>query len=285
MDPTAAKFRQFYRRGIQVVADFFSAAEFKKIFGTQKAKIITSIAMFYDLDSPITFAEEVAGILHDEGVWHFEQSYMPLMLKKNAYDTICHEHLEYYGLRQIKWIVERCGLKILDVELSDVNGGSFAVTAAKTGSSHEQNTEAIQRLLDSEREEGLDTLEPYQAFRRRVFEHREQLLELLDKLEADGAKILGYGASTKGNVILQFCGITPKRIPFMAEVNKDKIGCFTPGTNIPIISEEQAHAMKPDYLLAMPWHFRKNLLQREAKYLANGGKMIFPLPDIDIVAK
>ena len=181
--------------------------------------------------------------------------------------------------------MDRCGLKILDVELSDVNGGSFAVTVAKSDSSHKQNTEAIQQLLDSELAEGLDTLKPYEAFSARTFRHREQLVGLLDQLEADGATILGYGASTKGNVILQFCGLTPKRIPFMAEVNADKFGRFTPGSNIPIISEEQAHAMKPDYLLAMPWHFRENLLQRETGYLAAGGKMIFPLPDIEIVAK
>lgn len=285
MDPTAAKFRKFYKPGIEVIADFFSAAEFRRHFGDRKAKIITSIAMLYDLENPIAFAEQVAAVLADDGIWHFEQSYMPTMLEVNAYDTICHEHLEYYGLAQIEWIMRRCGLKILDVKLNDINGGSFAVTVAKASSPRRENSALVRAILDSEKAAGLDTLAPYERFAKRVFEHRDGLVSLLDELHAKGATILGYGASTKGNVILQFCGITPERIPFIAEVNPDKFGCVTPGSWIPIISEEEAHGKKPDYLLVLPWHFRENLLQREAAYLARGGKMIFPLPGLEVVGK
>jgi hypothetical protein len=283
MDPTSAKFRKYYKPGIEVVSDFFSAAEFQRHFGDRKAKIVTSIAMLYDLEDPIAFAGQVAAILEDDGIWHFEQSYMPTMLKVNAYDTICHEHLEYYGLAQIEWIMNRCGLKIIDVELNDINGGSFAVTVAKAGSSRPVNSAAIRELLDAERSAGMATPAPYEAFAKRVFEHRDRLLAMLAELRAKGSTILGYGASTKGNVILQFCGITPEQIPFIAEVNPDKFGCVTPGSWIPIISEQEAHAMKPDYLLALPWHFRDNLLQREATFLGRGGKMIFPLPGLVIL--
>ncbi len=284
MDPTAARFGRFYSPGVHVIADFFSAERFQHEMGTRKAKIVTSIAMFYDLERPLEFVQQVASVLHDDGIWHFEQSYMPSMLTQTAYDTICHEHLEYYGLRQVQWMVERCGLKILDVELNDVNGGSFAVTVAKAGSYITARTEAIERIAEQEARIGLDTLTPFEQFAERVFAHRDDLGRLIERLENEGASVLGYGASTKGNVILQFCGFTTDQLPFIAEVNEDKFGCFTPGTGIPIVSEDEARAMKPDYFLVMPWHFRENLIAREAEFLRRGGKMIFPLPAIEVVS-
>ncbi len=285
MDPTAAKFRKHYEAGIEVVAHFFSAGLFRKQFSDRKAKMVTSIAMFYDLEDPVSFGKEVASILDDEGIWHFEQSYMPAMLAANAYDTICHEHVEYYALKQIKWITDRCGLKILNVELNDVNGGSFAVTVAKIGSRHRDDDAAVAAVIDAETKTGLDTIEPFAAFKARSFEHRSKLLALLTDLRARGARVLGYGASTKGNVILQFCGIKSNLLSAIAEVNPDKFGSFTPGTLIPIISETDAHALQPDYLLVLPWHFRENILRREASFLARGGRMIFPLPQIEVVGK
>ena len=285
MDPTAAKFREFYQPHIEVIADFFSAENFKAQFGARKAKLITSIAMFYDLDEPMQFVEQVAEILDGEGIWHFEQSYLPAMLAANAYDTVCHEHVEYYALAQIRWMMDRCGLKIIAIEQNDINGGSFAVTVAKTSSRHREDTAAVAAMLAAEARQGLHTLAPYEAFRSRVFHHRDALLALLADLSRQGASVLGYGASTKGNVILQFCGITTAQIPFIAEVNPDKFGKITPGTHIPIVSEAEAHAMKPDCLLVMPWHFRDNLVKREAAYLQRGGRMIFPLPEIQIVGQ
>ena len=285
MDPTAAKFREFYRGHIHVIPEFFSGAAFKAHFGSGRARIVTSIAMFYDLEDPTAFVRQVAEILDDEGVWHFEQSYLPAMLSQNAYDTVCHEHVEYYSLAQIRWMLDRCGLKIIAIETNDVNGGSFAVTAAKSSSSFPEDTAAVRAMMKSEHDQGLHTLKPYHEFRERVFHHRDKLLATLADISRHGAKVLGYGASTKGNVILQFCSITTAQIPFIADVNPDKFGKVTPGTCIPIISEADAHAMKPDYLLVMPWHFRDNLVQREAAYLQRGGKMIFPLPEIEIVGR
>lgn len=283
MDPTAAKFRPYYAPGIHAIADFFTADRFRAEFGGRKAKIVTSIAMFYDLEEPLDFVEQIASVLHDDGVWHFEQSYMPAMLSQTAYDTICHEHLEYYALRQVKWLMDRCGLRILGVRLNDVNGGSFAVTVAKERAAFRSRDRETARVLRSEDNAGVATLAPYERFAERVRAHREHLLVLLDSIEQRGYSVLGYGASTKGNVILQFCGITADRIPFIAEVNEDKVGCFTPGSGIPIISEAEAHLMTPDYLLVMPWHFRQNLIERESAFLRRGGQMIFPLPNIEVV--
>jgi hypothetical protein len=283
IDPTGKKFREYYPEGIALIPDFFSAATFEKSFPGEKAKIVTSIAMFYDLERPVDFVRDIRSVLADEGIWHFEQSYMPSMLRTNSYDTICHEHLEFYSFKVICDILDRAGLRVIDVQMNAVNGGSFAVTACKPTASYKSNVPIIKWMLKQERSMGLDTLKPYQDFERRVFEHRANLVDLIESLVADGKKIVGYGASTKGNVLLQFCGLTTRQIPCIAEVNDDKFGSFTPGTNIPIVSEQEARKLNPDYFLVLPWHFKNGILEREKEYLANGGKFIFPMPEIEII--
>jgi hypothetical protein len=283
MDPTGAKFRSFYPPEIALVPDFFSAAAFRAAEKKQ-ARIVTSIAMFYDLESPVDFASQVESILADDGLWHFEQSYMPSMLRLNAYDTICHEHLEYYSLAVVKLILERAGLRIVDVLMNAVNGGSFAVTAAKgSNRSLKANDRVIDWLLGQEDRMGLKTPRPYREFEERVFRHRDDLTRLIRALVDDGKKVLGYGASTKGNVLLQFCGLTAREIPAIAEVNEEKFGRVTPGTHIPIVSEAEARKMKPDYFLVLPWHFKEGIVRREKEYLSAGGRLIFPFPEIEII--
>ena len=283
IDPTGNKFRQFYEKGMELVPDFFSARAFEEVAGRAKAKIVTSIAMFYDLESPEAFVREVADVLAEDGIWHFEQSYMPSMLRTNSYDTICHEHLEYYAVAPVRKMLERCGLRMLDVKMNAVNGGSFAVTACKASSPLQSDETVIGWLLEQEDRMGLATPRPFRHFEERVFEHRANLLRLVHALNAAGKTVLGYGASTKGNVLLQFCGFTATDIPAIGEINPDKFGCYTPGTEIPIVPETEVKAMKPDYLLVLPWHFKESILNRETEYLAGGGKMIFPLPEIEIV--
>jgi hypothetical protein len=283
IDPTGNKFKEFYTKEIFLIPDFFTADKFKYHFPDEKAKIITSIAMFYDLESPLDFVKDIEECLEDNGIWHFEQSYMPSMLRTNSYDTICHEHLEFYSFRVVKNILESCEMRVVDVQMNSINGGSFAVTACKKNSKYKSNLPIINWLLKQEEDMGLDTLKPYREFEERVFRHRNNLTDLIEALVADGKKVFGYGASTKGNVLLQFCGLTKKHIPYIAEVNEEKFGTYTPGTLIPIISEVEAKAMKPDYFLVLPWHFKENILNREKDYLANGGKFIFPLPEIEII--
>ncbi len=283
IDPTGIKFKQHYTDDITLIPDFFNAKMFKAVFPDEKAKIITSIAMFYDLESPLDFVENIEQCLAEDGIWHFEQSYMPSMLKTNSYDTICHEHLEFYSLKVVKNMLEQKGLRIVDVQMNAINGGSFAVTACKKHANYISNNPIINWLLKQENEMGLDTLKPYREFEERVFKHRKNLIELIEALVADGKKVFGYGASTKGNVLLQYCNFTSDQIPYIAEVNEEKFGTFTPGTLIPIISEAEAKAMNPDYFLVLPWHFKNNILAREQDYLAKGGKFIFPLPEIEIV--
>jgi C-methyltransferase C-terminal domain/Putative zinc binding domain/Methyltransferase domain len=283
IDPTGRKFSSYYPSDIALVPEFFSAVGFRSI-SKKQAKVVTSIAMLYDLDDPIEFARQVASILADDGIWHFEQSYMPSMLRMNSYDTICHEHLEYYSLGVIAKIMAAADLRIIDVVMNNVNGGSFSITAAKAANkSFKSDKPVIEWLLEQEDRMGLGTPRPFRDFEERVFRHRDDLKRLIRSLVADGKKVLGYGASTKGNVLLQFCGFTPADIPAIAEVNEDKFGRVTPGTHIPIVSEKDAKAMNPDYFLVLPWHFKDGIVRREKEYLGNGGKFIFPFPEIEIV--
>lgn len=283
IDPTGLKFKDYYEDGIDLIPDFFSAQLLQNLYANAKAKIITSISMFYDLENPFEFVKNISQVLDKEGIWHFEQSYMPAMLRQNAYDTICHEHLEYYSLNVVKNLLERADLKIIDVQMNSVNGGSFAVTASHSDSKYQENIPLINWLLGQEERMELHTPKPYQDFAQRIFGHREDLVQLINNLKNAGKTICGYGASTKGNVLLQFCGFSTNHIDAIAEVNEQKYGCFTPGSLIPIMSEEEVKSSKPDYMLVLPWHFKDSIIKREAEYLASGGKLIFPLPEIEII--
>lgn len=282
IDPTAAKFAQYYSDDIRLVPEFFSAAAYRRT-QARPAKIVTAIAMFYDLDDPVQFAREIHEVLADDGIWHFEQSYMPSMLRMGSYDTICHEHLEYYSLSVVAGILDRADLVIVDVQMNAVNGGSFAVTAAKRSGRLPINRVVTDWILEQEERLGLGTPKPYRDFEERVLKHRDDFRRLLLALTADGKRIVGYGASTKGNVLLQFCGVTENQVVAIADVNADKFGTYTPGTRIPIVSEEEGRSMKPDYFLVLPWHFKDGIVQRESEFLTNGGRMIFPFPEIEIV--
>jgi hypothetical protein len=284
IDPTGVKFGHYYPSHIQLIPDFFSRENVKKAFGNKKAKIITSIAMFYDLEHPVQFMREIFESLDDEGVWVFEQSYMPFMLDTTSYDTVCHEHLEYYGLKQMKFMADQVGFKIVDIEFNDVNGGSFSLTVAKKSSRFPEATAEIAKVLGDEQKRGLSGLDVFKDFKDRTFRHRDQLKEFFSGAAKEGASVFGYGASTKGNVLLQFCELTTEELPWIAEVNEDKFGSFTPGTKIPIISESEAKKRNPTYFMVLPWHFKSGILSREKTYLSTGGKLLFPLPKLEVIS-
>jgi hypothetical protein len=280
IDPTAEKFREYYPAHVALLPDFFSIDAVRKHCGERRAKVVTSFAMFYDLEQPLKFMQEVRGILDEEGIWVFEQSYMPTMLAMNSYDTICHEHLEYYSLKQIKWMTDRVGFRIIDVEMNEVNGGSFSVTVAMNRAPY-RSAANLEELLRAETRLGLDGLEPYQEFAARVDRSRRELQDFLAETKRSGKSICGLGASTKGNVILQYCNITEEDLPFIGEVNGDKFGCFTPGTRIPIVPESELLARDPDYLLVLPWHFRR-FFEKNAKLKQT--RLVFPLPTLSVPA-
>lgn len=278
IDPTAAKFQQFYPAGVKVISDFFSAAKFREHLGQRQARVVTSFSMFYDLEQPQKFVDEISQILSVDGIWIFEQSYMPTMLKTNSYDTGCHEHLEYYAIKQIAWMLSRAQMKVVDIQFNDVNGGSFSVAAAPIQSAMPEFVQLGELLA---KEAYLDDLKTYQDFALRVQATRAQLLEFIAQAKSEGKRVAALGASTKGNVLLQYCGLTSQHLESVGEVNPDKFGVFTPGSLIPIVDEKQLLADEPDYLLVLPWHFKEFFLK---KYRLKTAKLVFPLPDLHVVA-
>lgn len=277
IDPTAAKFASFYDEDMIMIADFFSKNVFESKLGKEaKAKVVTSFSMFYDLEQPLEFVKEIESILDDNGVWVCEQSYMPLMLETNSFDTVCHEHLEYYGLEQIIWIANNAGLKIVDVELNKINGGSFSFVAQKKNGNLNTNS-SVYDLLESEKAKNFNSLDPFIEFERRTIEARNKILDFLNSCKEKGLRIAALGASTKGNVLLQYCGINEDLIEAIGEVNPFKFGSYTPGTLIPIVDEQSLLDDNIDIFIVLPWHF-KEFFEMSERY--QGHKLIFPLPDI-----
>jgi len=283
VDPSAKRLHKYYRKDINLITDFFSFNSLKNYLKSKKAKIITTISMFYDLEDPIQFASDIHKSLDENGIWHLEQSYMPSMIKNVSYDTICHEHLEYYSLKSIKFIFDKVGFVITDLDFNDINGGSFAITVKKRNKKNKKHFHLTSWLLKKEKKNKFNDIQTFYKFYKDVLKHKSDLKRLLVDLKKNNKKVFGYGASTKGNVILQFCGINKKLLPFIADVSSFKYNKYTPGTKIKIISEKKSNSMKPDYYLVLPWHFKDFIIKKEYKYLKNGGKFIFPLPEINIV--
>jgi hypothetical protein len=280
IDPTSKKFSKYFKNHVDYIAEFFTERTCREYFSEQKAKLITSFSMFYDLEDPCQFAKEVNAVLDpEEGIWVLEQSYMPEMLRMNSFDTVCHEHLSYYGMRQIKYIMDQAEFKIIDFEFNDVNGGSISVVVANKDSKYEEATDMLNDLIQEELDHKLNTIEPWNNFSFRIEECRIKFWELINKCKEDGLKIASLGASTKGNVTLQTWGVTPDDIEVVGEVNPDKDGSFTPGTWIPI-KDENSVIDEYDVFVILPWHF-KNFFINSPKF--KGKKLLFPLPNAEIV--
>jgi SAM-dependent methyltransferase len=286
-DPAENVVQLAQSRGLDVVNDYFSLSSYAKARPSTKAKVVTSIAMFYDLEDPRQFARDVASVLADDGVWVIELSYLPFMLQKKSFDTICHEHLEYYALKQIDWMLEREQLQVHKIEFNDVNGGSFRLFIRKKtlGCVPEPDRIEVGKVRTEEKILGLDTDRPYALFRDAVLSARNDLVKVLTAFKNSGKSVYVYGASTKGNTILQFCRIDKTLVAKAADRNPDKWERRTLGTDIPIVSEDEARAECPDYFLVLPWHFFSGFVKREAAFLARGGKFIIPLPEVRIVGK
>jgi hypothetical protein len=274
--------RYAVEKGYDVVRNFFTAEGAKARYPEQKAKVITSIAMFYDLEDPQEFVEGIAACLAEDGVWVIELSYMPTMVAKNSFDTIVHEHLEYYSLAVLEWLLDEVGLEAVAAELNDINGGSIRLFVGHRGKRRiePEDFSVLQELRVGEFELALDSPAPYDRFARESERVRDELRGLLERLRDDGKKVHIYGASTKGNTILQYIDASTDLIEAAADRNPDKWGSETIGTGIPIISEEESRAAQPDYYLALPWHFLDEFLDREREFLDRGGKFIVPLPEV-----
>jgi hypothetical protein len=271
----------------KIFVDFFNAAAWEREFPGKKAKVITAIAMFYDLEDPNAFVADVAKCLDKNGIFVIQMSYLPLMLATNEVGNICHEHLEYYSLLSLEFLLRRHNLEVFDVELNDINGGSFRVYIKhKNGEGIHIPLAASARLAAArayERDLNLSSQKVYDEFVARVNAIKDNLVKFIKQEKTAGKKIYVYGASTKGNTVLQYFGIDHNLISAAAERNEDKWGKRTVGTGIPIISEEQARSEQPDYFLVLPWHFLDEFMKREKNFLKRGGKFIVPFPEMRII--
>lgn len=280
IDPTGKQFKEFYNSETLLVSDFFTAKTYYENI-SQKAKVVTSICVLYDLPDPVAFAKDVHDILTDDGIWVTEQSYILDMLDSDSFDTICHEHLEYYGFKQVADIADKAGLKILNVTRNSSNGGSFRLTLCKKECNlYNINEDNIDRICQSDKR--LEDPNILLDFVSRCEKVKTKITSFLDINKQ--RSIYLYGASTKGNTLLQYFNITNKQIIAAADRNPEKNGRRTPGTNIPIISEEEMREKKPDILIVLPWHFRDEFVVREDDYLKNGGMLVFPLPKFEVVS-
>jgi hypothetical protein len=283
IDPTINKFKDHYETNAIRICDFFSSEVYFKSHPI-KPMIITSIAMLYDLEDPNDFFQNVFDALDDNGVWYFEQSYAPWMAETGSFDTICHEHLEYYSLTVINKLLELNNFKLVDAFTNDSNGGSISVVAAKSTNKSLSISPNAEWLLEVEKIKGVSNPLYWDNFATLATRNRDVLVDLVERLVNKNMKILGLGASTKGNVLLQFCNFDSKVIQAIGEVNEYKFGKMTPGSTIPIIPENEIYEMCPDYLLVLPWHFKSTFLKKSEKFLHTGGKLLFPLPQPEIVS-
>lgn len=272
-------------KDITVVNDFFPSPALRRVL-KDKASIITSLACFYDVDNPVAFVKEIKEILADQGVWVFEVAYWKSMLDNLAYDSIVNEHVIHYHLAPLDHILASVGLKIFDLRLTSTNGGSIMCFCTHVGNNIFNTADNKQRVLlqkIAEFDACLDQEDTYSAFKHRVQQHKQQLFDLINEIVLINKKTVHiYGASTKLNTILNYCNIGPELIPYAAERSPEKFGATTI-SGIKIISEEESKKLKPDYYLVGPYHFKQEILQREADIIAKGTKFIFPLPEIAVV--
>jgi len=265
------------------IVDFFTKEKYFQSFGKQKVNLAFSIAMFYHLSNPIKFAKDIESVLDDSGVWVIQMAYLPAMINTNMYDNIVHEHIGYYGVTHMQWILSKANLDIFNVLENDVYGGSFRLFVKKKNNIKIPIYESVQNYITKEIEEGIYRPETYQSFFMRVNETKNSLISLINSLMKDNKSIWIYGASTKGNSIMQFCNIDNSQITAAADTNSFKIGKYIIGSNIPILSEEQMRSQKPDYLLCLPYGFVEDFILREDELINQGTKFIVPLPEVRIL--
>ena len=287
IDPSAKKYIKYYRKDVNLIIDYFSAkAVNKKLIQLgkreNKFKLISSFAMFYDIDDPNGFCKDISSLLEKDGIWILEMSYFPMLLSNLTYDQICHEHVTYYTLSVFKKIVEKNGLKIIDFSFNVINGGSIEIICAKKNSKAKvQKNKIYNQLLIEKKISAKD----YKKFNLRVDNIKKTTNLLLENIFKAKQKIIGYGASTKGNIVLNHCNIKSKQIKYICDENPEKYGRYTPGTNIKIISKKNMRNIKPDYLLVLIWSFKTEVIKQELNYIKKGGKLIFHLPFLHIADK
>lgn len=256
-----------------IINDFWDYKHLKKLIKKnklKKPKVITAIGMFYDLENPSKFISDAAKSLDDNGVFIAQLMCLNSMIEQNDLGNICHEHLEFYSYPSLKYLFEKNGFKIMKIEENKINGGSYRIYCKKNlkkSINYKENT----------------SLKDIKNFIRKVENNKTKCLKFLDKCKNSRKKVFIYGASTKGNTLLQYYGINSKMIPYAAERSPEKWNKYTVGSGIKIISEARARKLNPDYFFVMPYGFINEFIKREHKWLKKGGKFILPYPNFKVL--
>ena len=282
IDPIIKKYEELYNNINYKIPDFFSA---KKIIKKtkKKFKIITALSVFYDTTDPNKFIKDVKNLLSKDGIFLLEFADLASVIKYKMFDTICHEHLEYYSSKVIVNLCKKNKLKVFDIKSNNINGSSKQYYIAHEESIFKKNEAVLKKILNEEKKLNLSKISTYKKFITDINKQKSKLVDFLKREKRKGKKIHCYGASTKGNVLLQYYNIKNNLIDYVAERNKNKYNLFTPGTKIKIISEIVSRFYKPDYYLVLPWHFKEEILTREKIIRKKGTKFIFPLPTLKII--
>ncbi|MDC3068313.1 class I SAM-dependent methyltransferase [Candidatus Pelagibacter sp.] len=287
IDPSAKKYTKYYNKDVNLIVDYFSAKSVNTRLNSinlknKKFKLISSFAMFYDIDDPNSFCKDIRSLLEKDGIWILEMSYFPMLLSNLTYDQICHEHVTYYTLSVFKKIAEKNDLKIIDFSFNIINGGSIEIICAPKSSKIKPKKSKILNQLKIEDKISNDD---YNKFNLRVDNIKKTTNVLLENISKANNKIIGYGAATKGNIVLNHCELNAKKIPLICDENEEKFGRYTPGSNIKIIPKKKMRKLNPDYLLVLIWSFKSEVIKQELSYIKRGGKLIFHLPFLHIVDK
>ena len=283
IDPILNKFKNEYKSIDYKIANFFNYESIKNKKEDVKFKVITALSVFYDLDNPNKFLNDIQKILHNDGIFYLEFQDLMLILKHNMFDTICHEHLEYYSFTFINRVLKKHKLRIFDHNYNDINGGSAAYFICHENAKFKSNTKKLNKVIKSEKNIKIEEVSTYKKFKKRIDKLKLELNTVVNKIIKKGQTIHGYAASTKGNVLLQYYNLNNDRIKFISDRNPRKKSFYTPGSNIKIITESESRKMKPDYYLVLAWHFKKEILLREKSIRKKGTKFIFPLPKVKVV--
>tara|TARA_B100000686_G_scaffold338601_1_gene411357 strand:- start:839 stop:2065 length:1227 start_codon:yes stop_codon:yes gene_type:complete len=283
IDPILIKFKKEYKKINHKISNFFDYKLILKKNKKTKFKIITALSVFYDLENPNIFLNGIKRLLHKDGIFYLEFQDLMMIIKHNMFDTICHEHLEYYSVTFINKLLKKHNLKIFDHSYNDINGGSSAYLISHNNSKYKTNQNKINKILLKEKRFGIEKVSTYKKFKRKINSLKQKLNLKIKKIIKNKKIIHGYAASTKGNVLLQYYNLDNKKIKFISDRNTKKENLYTPGSNIKIISEKDSRNLKPDYYLVLAWHFKKEILAREKMIRKMGTKFIFPLPNIEII--
>lgn len=280
MDPSAKKFLKYYDKKINVIIDFFSRKKLEEKYKNKKFDLITSFAMFYDIEDPNSFCKDISYLLSDKGYWILEFSYFPLLLKNLTYDQICHEHVTYYTLKTFIGVISKNNLRVVDFRFNEINGGSIEVICCKKNSKIKSKVKKIKKQLSLE--DKIDH-KAYDRLNNRIENTKKVLNLFLSNVKKN--EVIGYGASTKGNIVLNHCEINSKNLKYICDANPYKFGRYTPGSSIKIISKRKMRQLKPKYLLVLIWSFRSEVILQEINFIKSGGKLIFHLPSFHIIDK